>query len=217
MSAVDSEFDSSNASPAKPNRYHELDFLRGWMMMLGLVLHSAVAYMQTPLNELWGYKDAQTHFGFDLLVGFVHTFRMPVFWVLAGFFACLLYEQRGVHHMLQNRARRVLYPLVVAWLVLFPLTIAGFAFAQLDGTAEAAREAVAYVTSGEVLQQLQLLQCQEHTVVCLGFCALLECDLFTHPVHSSRGAGQGQPACLGCNHLSTGGCRPAGLGYPADA
>ena len=157
MSAVDSKFDSSNAPPAKPNRYHELDFLRGWMMMLGLVLHSAVAYMQTPLNELWGYKDAHTHFGFDLLVGFVHTFRMPVFWVLAGFFACLLYEQRGVRGMVRNRARRVLYPLVVAWLVVFPLTIAGFAFAQLGGTAEAAREAVAYVTSGEVLQQLQWL------------------------------------------------------------
>jgi len=125
--------------------------------MLGLVLHSAIAYMQTPMGELWGYKDSQSHFGFDLVVAFLHTFRMPVFFMLSGFFACMLYEDRGVSEMVRNRRRRVLYPLVVGWLFLFPLTIAGFGFGQLGGTREGAKEAIEYVVTGKAVEHLQLL------------------------------------------------------------
>jgi peptidoglycan/LPS O-acetylase OafA/YrhL len=127
------------------------------MMMLGVALHAAVAYMQTPLGELWGYQDAQSLGGLDVFVAFVHTFRMPVFFALAGFFAALLYRRRGVRRMLRNRAQRVLGPLVIGWFVLFPLTVGGFAFAQSGGTADAVPAAVRYVTSLEVLAQLQLL------------------------------------------------------------
>ena len=141
----------------KPKRYHELDSLRGCMMMLGVALHAAVAYMQTPLDELWPYKNSQTHFVFDVLVAFLHTFRMPVFFVMAGFFAALLYQQRGVRSMIWNRAQRVLGPLLVGWIVIFPLAVGGFAFARLGGTGEAAIGAIRYVTSLAVLEHLQLL------------------------------------------------------------
>jgi peptidoglycan/LPS O-acetylase OafA/YrhL len=127
------------------------------MMMLGLVLHSAVAYMQTPMNGMWGYKDPQTHIAFDVLVAFIHTFRVPVFFVMAGFFAGLLYERRGSHALIMNRMRRVMGPLVVGWIVLFPLTIAGFAFAQSGGSFLAFLGGAQYVISVDVLQHLQLL------------------------------------------------------------
>lgn len=140
-----------------PIRYHELDSLRGCMMMLGVVLHAAVAYMQTNLGELWPYKDTQTSFVFDVLVGFLHTFRMPVFFVMAGFFAALLYLQRGVGRTIRNRTQRVLVPLLVGWIVIFPLTVGGFVFARLGGTTEAAFSAIRYVTSLAVLDHLQLL------------------------------------------------------------
>lgn len=143
--------------PSKPKRYHELDSLRGCMMMLGVALHSAVAYMQTPLGELWPYKDPQSHFGFDVFVALLHTFRMPVFFALAGFFAALLYDQRGVRSMIRNRTQRVLGPLLVGWIVIFPLTVAGFAFARMGGTADAPFAAIRYVTSVAVLEHLQLL------------------------------------------------------------
>jgi peptidoglycan/LPS O-acetylase OafA/YrhL len=126
-------------------------------MMLGVALHAAVAYMQTPLGELWGYQDPRTHMGFDVLVAFVHTFRMPVFFAMAGFFAALLYEQRGVPRMIRNRTQRVLGPLVVGWIVLFPLTIGGFAFAQTGGTAGAVLVALRYVASAEMLEHVQFL------------------------------------------------------------
>jgi glucan biosynthesis protein C len=138
-------------------RYHELDSLRGSMMMLGLVLHSAVAYMQTPMGDMWGFKDQHTNLAFDVLVAFLHTFRVPVFFALAGFFAALLYERRGMRALIENRARRVLGPLVVGWIALFPLTIAGFAFAQSGGELLAVPAALRYVVSADVPQHLQLL------------------------------------------------------------
>jgi glucan biosynthesis protein C len=127
------------------------------MMMLGLVLHTAVAYMRTPIGDLWGYKDAHTHVAFDALAALLHTFRVPVFFVLAGFFGALLYARRGATSMIWNRVQRVLVPLVVGWIILFPVTIAGFAFAQLGGTPPSALVALRYATSAAALQHLQLL------------------------------------------------------------
>jgi len=138
-------------------RYHELDGLRGAMMLLGVALHAAVAYLQTPLGDLWPFKDPHTHPGFDALVALLHTFRMPVFFALAGFFGALLHEQRGGRHMVRNRAQRVLVPLVVGWIVLFPLSVAGFAFAQMGGTLDAAGRAVRYAASTAAFADLQLL------------------------------------------------------------
>lgn len=142
---------------ARPPRYHELDCLRGCMMMLGLVLHAAVAYMRTSVGDLWGYHDAHTHVAFDALVAFLHVFRVPVFFLLAGFFAALLYAQGGAAIMIRNRVQRVMVPLVIGWVVLFPATIAGFAFAQLGGTAGSAWAAMRYAASAATLQHLQWL------------------------------------------------------------
>ena len=111
------------------HRYHSLDALRAAMMLLGLVLHSAASYTQAPLREAWPYQDAQTSVAFDLLAIFIHVFRMPVFFVIAGFFAALLYERDGLTGFLLNRARRVLLPLVFFWPAVIPIAGIGFIFA----------------------------------------------------------------------------------------
>jgi peptidoglycan/LPS O-acetylase OafA/YrhL len=46
---------------------------------------------------------------------------MPIFYVLAGFFAALLYERRGARGFARNRVIRILVPFAVGWAVLFPL------------------------------------------------------------------------------------------------
>lgn len=109
-------------------RLHSLDALRASMMLLGLVLHSAVSYMVTPIQPAWPYKDPSTSIGLDLLVFFIHLFRMPVFFVVAGFFAAVLYHRDGAGGLVRNRARRVLIPLVVFWAIMMPLTGFGFVF-----------------------------------------------------------------------------------------
>ena len=117
---------------AAPQRYHAFDSLRAVMMLLGLVLHSAMGYVTFPTEGVWPFKDSTTSTVFDLLVMFIHTFRMPVFFVIAGFFAAFLYITRGADSLLRNRGQRVALPLACAWVVLFPLIIflSGFAYTR---------------------------------------------------------------------------------------
>ena len=53
--------------------YHSLDRLRAVMLLLGLVLHTAINYL-----------DLQSSRFFEHLATFIHSFRMPVFFVISG-------------------------------------------------------------------------------------------------------------------------------------
>ena len=102
-------------------RYFGLDALRGGMMMLGIVLHAAMLYLAA--STLPVQTDANTSLVFDALFALIHSFRMPVFFVLAGFFAALLVEKRGLKGTYRNRAGRVLAPLLASVVTVLPLTI----------------------------------------------------------------------------------------------
>ncbi|HEX2973313.1 MAG TPA: acyltransferase family protein [Tepidisphaeraceae bacterium] len=112
----------------QPERYHALDSLRAIMMLLGVVLHATCAYVPA-MQGAWPYLDEQNSDWMGLLPFFVHLFRMPVFFVMAGFFAALLYERRGARSLMVNRCKRILLPLVVGWFLLFPLIKMGFVYA----------------------------------------------------------------------------------------
>jgi glucan biosynthesis protein C len=146
----------NDASPLQFQRYHALDALRAAMMLLGLVLHSAASYTARPLGAAWPYHDAQTSAWFDLVVFFIHLFRMPVFFMVAGFFGALLFYRDGPGGMAGNRLRRVLAPLALAWVILYPLTVAGFVFALGRG-ATAGAPGWEYVTSGTFLTRPNLI------------------------------------------------------------
>ena len=80
---------SKMSATAELQRYHAFDSLRAAMMLLGLVIHSAMGYVTFPTDRVWPFKDPHPSTVFDLLVTFIHTFRMPVFFVIAGFFLLL--------------------------------------------------------------------------------------------------------------------------------
>src|SRR5688572_10278032 len=109
----------TNMASPSALRYHSLDALRASMMRLGLVLHSAVSYVVFPLGPAWPYKDPNTSTLFDILVFVIHLFRMPVFFVAAGFFGALLMERGGPGAFFANRVKRVLLPLALFWPILF--------------------------------------------------------------------------------------------------
>jgi glucan biosynthesis protein C len=115
-----------SAAP-EDRRYHALDQLRAVMMLLGLVIHSTVSFITKP-TEGWRYQDASTSVLFDILVFFIHVFRMPLFFLMAGFFTALLYYRRGAWEMLRNRGGRVAIPFALSLAVLFPLAQSGFLF-----------------------------------------------------------------------------------------
>ena len=109
-------------------RYHALDALRAAMMLLGLVLHSGASYMATPL-PVWPYQDPKTSVFFDLVVYVIHLFRMPVFFIAAGFFAAPLWQRDGRHGFVTNRLQRVALPLAIAWPLVYPVIVASTLFA----------------------------------------------------------------------------------------
>lgn len=100
-------------------RYHAFDSLRGAMMLLGVVLHSATMY--STIDGVWWMKDPETGRWADTLILFIHAFRLPVFFVMAGFFACLLKEKRGWQAMLENRFARLGAPFLIALVTIFPV------------------------------------------------------------------------------------------------
>lgn len=123
-------------------RYHSLDALRAAMMLLGIVLHAMASYTTFPLGDTWPFRDPQTSQHFNLPLFVIHIVRMPAFFAMAGFFAALLYARGGLHRLIVNRTKRVLFPFVVFWFALAPLLALGFLFAIHQGTGTPVREIV---------------------------------------------------------------------------
>jgi peptidoglycan/LPS O-acetylase OafA/YrhL len=68
----------------------------------------------------WAIQDRSTHWGVDAFVWVCHTFRMPVFFLLAGFFGRLVHEKLGPAGFIRHRAKRILLPFVVTLIPLMP-------------------------------------------------------------------------------------------------
>lgn len=101
-------------------RFHSLDNLRAIMMWLGIVLHVAVNHMVGKSPLFW--RDPETTVAANFLMAFIHTFRMPVFFILAGFFVALLMVRRGAAGMLKHRLRRIGLPFLIFWPLIFVIT-----------------------------------------------------------------------------------------------
>jgi glucan biosynthesis protein C len=112
------------------NRLHGLDNLRALMMWLGIVLHVCVIYVAGEPILPW--RDGSRTPIADLLMAFIHAFRMPVFFILAGFFVAMLLQARGPQGLARHRLRRVGLPFAVFWPVIYLLNgLAALAFMHL--------------------------------------------------------------------------------------
>lgn len=101
----------SAAVQAEP-RIHYMDNLRALTMLAGVVFHAALAY--SPLiRPYWPLADAGGSGLVDVVAWFLHLFRIPLFFAVAGFFAALLVDRRGLAGLFRNRLARVLLPLLV--------------------------------------------------------------------------------------------------------
>ncbi|WP_299626644.1 acyltransferase family protein [uncultured Tenacibaculum sp.] len=111
----------------KTERIHSLDALRAIMMLLGIVLHAALTYNITDHGNAWSIKDPNTTNLFsDFLVLLIHSFRMQIFFVVAGFFGAMLYYERQPIRMIKNRFSRIVLPLIVFLFLLWPFIVFAF-------------------------------------------------------------------------------------------
>ena len=98
-------------------RRHDLDAVRSFAMALGVVLHACLSLSFVP----WPIADEVRTEGMTALFAFIHGFRMPLFFLLSGYFAAMLWQRRGAGGLLWHRVRRVLVPMVVACFTILPL------------------------------------------------------------------------------------------------
>ena len=93
-------------------------------MVLGIVYHAAIPFTVTDgtryVYDVWPVMDRSRHILVDLLVFVLHAFRMPLFFLLAGFFAHLVYGRAGLRGFLTDRSRRVLLPFIIGMLTIAP-------------------------------------------------------------------------------------------------
>ena len=110
---------SAGSAPAAGERLHALDSLRATAMLLGIVLHAAASLAVFPFP--WPAHDVSRSREFDSMMGFIHLFRMQVFFFLAGFFAHLLWQRLGQREFLLQRGRRIGIPFVAGLILLIPM------------------------------------------------------------------------------------------------
>ena len=106
-------------------RFHDLDALRAFAMLLGIVLHSAMFMLPDaiwPVHLPYAYRTEPAQNLYGYLVVAIHGFRMPLFFLLSGFFTAMLWQSRGLGQLGEHRLRRVGLPLLVCMLTIIPLT-----------------------------------------------------------------------------------------------
>ncbi len=114
----------------QPNgeRLHALDAVRSFALLLGVAFHAALSFIPGMPPGLWAMVDNSPS---PLLAdaSFVaHSFRMTLFFFIAGFFARPLHQRLGLRGFWANRGQRIAVPLVVGWLLLFPAIGAAWYF-----------------------------------------------------------------------------------------
>lgn len=109
------------AAIATTDRLHGLDALRGFALLLGVVLHASLSYLPTPI---WFTPDSQTSPMASALFFVIHLFRMTVFFLIAGLFAHMLLHRRGWAGFVRDRLIRIAGPLFGLWWVVFPAIVA---------------------------------------------------------------------------------------------
>ena len=105
-------------------RFYDLDALRAVAMFLGIVLHSSIFVVSDP-QPIWPIHDATVSGDptYTLAVETIHGFRMPVFFLLSGFFSALLWQRRGLRRLALQRLRRIGIPFIIACFTILPLSV----------------------------------------------------------------------------------------------
>ena len=106
---------SDTTSTGMPRR-HDLDALRAFAMLLGIALHVGLSFTSFP----WLVQDLRPN---GIFLGFfaaVHGFRMPLFFLVSGYFTMMLWRKRGMKALLKQRFWRVFVPCMIGLATVVP-------------------------------------------------------------------------------------------------
>ena len=93
------------------NRIHSLDFLRAFALLMGVLLHVLMLFLEP-------FDGSEPRLGASIVFIWIHTWRMPLFMLLAGFFTALSLSKRDTGNYALNRLIRLGVPLLLLWSVI---------------------------------------------------------------------------------------------------
>ena len=92
----------------KTLRYHNLDFLRAFAMMMGLVMHAPLLFWQPDFAKVFGIENiAPAEEWINIIGRYINNWRMPLFFLLSGFFSILIIKRKGTSQFIRDRVVRV--------------------------------------------------------------------------------------------------------------
>ena len=93
------------------DRIHSLDFLRAFALLMGVLLHVLMLFLEP-------FDGSEPRLGASIIFIWIHTWRMPLFMLLAGFFTALSLSKRDVGNYALNRLIRLGVPIALLWAVI---------------------------------------------------------------------------------------------------
>jgi peptidoglycan/LPS O-acetylase OafA/YrhL len=111
------DFSNKTSLAADSARRTDLDALRGIAMLLGIVLHALLSFIPTP----WPVQDTHQNSVFFIPYAAIHMFRMPLFFLISGFFTMFILQRHGLRGMVRQRVQRILLPLLLALITIVPV------------------------------------------------------------------------------------------------
>lgn len=113
-----------NSATISPARLDYLDATRAFALVLGVVFHASLSFM--PIFMGWAVQDISTGVAVTTFVTISHSFRMELFFLLAGFFGCVTLQRKSVSEFVRGRLVRIVVPFVAGWFLLRPLLVSGW-------------------------------------------------------------------------------------------
>lgn len=101
-----------------------LDATRAFALMLGVVFHASLSFL--PVFIGWAVQDISTSPVIATVITVSHSFRMELFFLLAGFFSHMTLQRKGLMDLLKSRAVRIIGPFIAGWFILRPLIVSGW-------------------------------------------------------------------------------------------
>ncbi|MDB2529670.1 acyltransferase family protein [Paracoccaceae bacterium] len=93
------------------DRLCSLDFLRAFALLMGVLLHVLMLFLEP-------FDGSEPRLGASIIFIWIHTWRMPLFMLLAGFFTALSLSKRDVGNYALNRLIRLGVPILLLWAVI---------------------------------------------------------------------------------------------------
>lgn len=130
-------------------RIHGLDAVRAFALLIGVAMHVVGPWLENLPDATFRQTPSATA---AAIWFFPHIFRMPLFFLVAGYFGRLLAERYKTGQFVKDRARRIALPLVIGFFVITALMglafalgclASGMSFAEVTALLQAQSEQIA--------------------------------------------------------------------------